>query len=249
MCCHLRYDAAGNVIETHEHAGEFERAVGFLTSERVGFLSSRRFTFCMPVASRIATIRCMHRLCILLLLFSPSVSVVAQTPANASPSPAPATLRSLLLSELHSTHDKAEWFTPMNTAVAGLTAEQAKWVPKNAQGKLDPNANHSVGMLAHHLVFWNENTLARLHGEKPANPSNNDETFNAFDAAQWNDIVQRLDRVMKDLEAEVEKMPEEKLPKVASTISHISTHNAYHTGQILYVRKLQGSWNPANGVK
>ncbi|MEP6937737.1 MAG: hypothetical protein ABI871_06680, partial [Chthoniobacterales bacterium] len=29
----------------------------------------------------------------------------------------------------------------------------------------------------------------------------------------------------------------------------ISTHNAYHTGQILYVRKLQGSWNPANGVK
>jgi hypothetical protein len=61
--------------------------------------------------------------------------------------------------------------------------------------------------------------------------------------------VQRLDRVMKDLETEVEKLPEEKLPKVAPTISHISTHNAYHTGQILYVRKLQGSWNPANGVK
>jgi len=69
----------------------------------------------------------MHRLFILLLLFSPSISVVAQTP-----SPAPATLRSLVLSELHSTHDKAEWFTPMNNAVAGLKAEQAKWVPKNA---------------------------------------------------------------------------------------------------------------------
>jgi hypothetical protein len=41
-------------------------------------------------------------------------------------------LRSLVLSELHSTHDKAEWFTPMNNAVAGLKAEQAKWVPKNA---------------------------------------------------------------------------------------------------------------------
>jgi hypothetical protein len=60
----------------------------------------------------------------------------------------------------------------MNNAVAGLTAEQAKWVPKNAQGKLDPNANHSVGMLAYHLVFWNENALARLRGEKPANPHN-----------------------------------------------------------------------------
>jgi hypothetical protein len=62
-------------------------------------------------------------------------------------------------------------------------------------------------------------------------------------------IVQRLDLVMKNLETEVEKMPEEKLTKVAPSISHISTHNAYHTGQILYVRKLQGSWNPANGVK
>jgi len=184
----------------------------------------------------------------LLLLVTASINnSVAQTPAT--PSPTPVTLRSLLLSELHSTHDKAEWFTPMKTAVAGLTAEQAKWVPQNAQGKLDPNANHSTGMLAYHLVFWNENALARLRGETPPNPSNNDETFNDFDAAHWDDIVQRLDRVMKNLETEVEKMPDEKLAKVAPTISHISTHNAYHTGQILYVRKLQGSWNPANGVK
>jgi uncharacterized damage-inducible protein DinB len=190
----------------------------------------------------------MHRFLTLssILLVSAGVSAIAQTPA--SPSPAPATLRSNLLSELHSTHDKAEWFTPMNTAVAGLTAEQAKWVPHNAEGKLDANANHSVGMLTYHLVFWNENALARLRGEKPANPSNNDETFNDFDAAHWDDLVQRLDRVMKNLESEVEKMPEDKLAKAAPTISHISTHNAYHTGQILYVRKLQGSWNPKNGV-
>jgi len=158
-------------------------------------------------------------------------------------------MRSLLLSELHSSHDKAEWFTPVNTAVAGLSAEQAKWIPHNAQGKVDPNANHSVGMLTHHLVFWNENVLAQIKGEKPANPSSNDATFNHFDAAHWNELVQRLDRVMKNLEDAVEKMPEDKLPKAASVISHICTHNAYHTGQILYVRKLQGSWNPENGVK
>jgi uncharacterized damage-inducible protein DinB len=196
-----------------------------------------------------ATIGRMSRLFALTIVLCVSVSVNLSAQSPSSPTPAPATLRSLILAELHSTHDKAEWFTPMNTAVAGLTAEQAKWVPKNAEGKLDPNANHSVGMLAYHLVFWNENALARLRGEKPANPNNNDETFNDFDAAHWDDIVQRLDRVMKALEVEVEKMPEEKLARVASTISHVSTHNAYHTGQILYVRKLQGSWNPANGVK
>ncbi len=197
---------------------------------------------------RIVTLRLMRRSFIIVLLVSASATaLLAQSPAQ--PSPPPATLRSILLAQLHSTHDTAEWFTPANTAVAGLTAEQAKWVPQNAQGKLDPNANHSVGMLAYHLVFWNENALAGLRGEKRTNPQNNDDTFNDYDAAHWNDIVQRLDRVMKALEAEVEKMPEEKLAKAATTISHISTHNAYHTGQILYVRKLQGSWNPANGVK
>jgi hypothetical protein len=174
------------------------------------------------------------------------VSSSAQTPTPAASS---ATLRSLLLSELHSSHDKAEWFTPIKAAFAGLTAEQAKWVPQNAQGKLEPNANHSVGMLAYHLAFWNENALAKLRGEKRPGPDTNDVTFNDFDAAHWDEIVQRLDRVMKNLEAEVEKMPEEKLAMAASTISRIATHNAYHTGQILYVRKLQGSWNPENGVK
>ena len=189
-------------------------------------------------------------ICSLLLLVAASAThLSAQSPAPAKPEPSPATLRSLLLAQLHSTHDKAEWFTPMNTAVAGLTAEQAKWVPHNAQGKLDPAANHSVGMLTYHLVFWNENSLATLRGEKAANPATNDETFNDFDAAHWTDLVARLDKVMQNLEAEVEKMPEDKLAKSAQLIAHIGTHNAYHTGQILYVRKLQGSWNPANGVK
>ena len=180
------------------------------------------------------------------LIIGANLAIAQSSPTSA---PTPVTLRSLLLSELHSTHDKAEWFTPIRAAVAGLTAEQAKWVPQNAQGKTDSTANHSVGMLAYHLVFWNENALARLRGEKPATPDNNDETFNDFDAAHWDEIVQRLDRVMKDLEAAVEKMPDEKLALKAPLISHISTHNAYHTGQILYVRKLQGSWNPENGVK
>ena len=174
-------------------------------------------------------------------------SAIAQS--SPTPAPTPVTLRSLLLSELHSTHDKAEWFTPTKAAVAGETAEQAKWVPSNAQGKIDPNANHSVGMLAYHLVFWNENALARLRGEKPASPGSNDETFNDFDATRWDEVIQRLDRVMKDLEATVEKMPDAILALNAPLISHIGTHNAYHTGQIVYVRKLQGSWNPENGVK
>jgi len=171
----------------------------------------------------------------------------AQTPA---PKPPPATLRSTLLSSLHSTHDKAEWFVPVNTAVAGLTAEQARWVPANAAGKLDPDANHSVGMLAYHLWFWNSRALAQLQGKQsPPAPSNNDETFNDFNPASWAQVVHDLDATMTELETLVANADDATLAKIAPTIEHICTHNAYHTGQILYVRKLQGSWNPANGVK
>jgi hypothetical protein len=39
------------------------------------------------------------------------------------------------------------------------------------------------------------------------------------------------------------------LKEWASNIAHIGAHNAYHTGQIISVRKLQGSWDAAKGVK
>ncbi|HWY69587.1 MAG TPA: DinB family protein [Terriglobales bacterium] len=153
----------------------------------------------------------------------------------------PTTLRDLLLSELRSTHNKAEWFVPANTAVKGLTAEQASWT--------DGKGNHSVGQLAHHLVFWNRQSLAKLKGETPEKFSgNNDETFNKFDSKSWNETVQQLDQVLTDLEKWVETADEAKLKESAQTLTHISTHNAYHIGQIIYVRKEQGSWDPKNGV-
>ena len=184
-----------------------------------------------------------------MLLAATLATTLARTQAAKPPQPPP-TLRSILLAQLRSTHNQADWFVPVNTAVAGLTADQAKWVPTDAAGKVDPNANHSVGMLAYHLLFWNTNSLAKLKGEKaPPVPSNNDETFNQFDAATWSKTVHDLDAVLTALEDLVAHADDTTLVKIAPTIANISTHNAYHTGQILYVRKLQGSWNPSNGVK
>jgi len=153
----------------------------------------------------------------------------------------PTTLREVLLAELKSTHGVAEWFVPANTAVKGLTAEQANWT--------DGKGNHSVGQLAYHLVFWNRRNLQVLKGEKPEKFSgNNDETFDKFDAKSWSETVQQLDDVLKELEKWVESADEAKLKENAQVFTHISTHNAYHIGQIIYLRKEQGSWDPKNGV-
>lgn len=170
---------------------------------------------------------------LMLLLFTLPVHAEDKKPTN---------LRDVLLAELRSTHTSEEWFVPANIAVKGLTPEQASWN--------DGKGNHSVGQLAYHLLFWNRQTLAKLKGEKPeAFSGNNDETFNKFDSKSWNDTVQGLDQVLNDLEKWVQTADEEKLKEHAQTFTHISTHNAYHIGQIIYVRKEQGSWDPANGVK
>jgi uncharacterized damage-inducible protein DinB len=161
--------------------------------------------------------------------------------AQSKQAPPPTTLRGVLLEQLRTTHNKEDWFVPVNVAVAGLTAQQANWSPGHG--------GHSVGQLAYHLWFWNSRELAQFKGEKPgAFDGNNDETFNNFNAAQWNDLVKKLDKVMGDWEAAVEAASDQKIAANASLIAHIGTHNAYHVGQILYVRKLQGAWDPSKGV-
>lgn len=177
----------------------------------------------------------MRRVLLVLLLAVSSIAVAQ----NKKP---PTDLRGVLLEQLRTTHDEADWFVPAKTAVEGLSAEQAKWSP----GK----GNHSVGQLAYHIWFWDARALADFKGEKnPAFSGNNDETFENFTSAQWEDLVKKLDQVLADWEAAVQSADDQKLAEKASLIAHVGAHNAYHIGQIIYVRKLQGSWNPEKGVK
>lgn len=154
----------------------------------------------------------------------------------------PSDLRGVLLEQLRTTHNVKDWFVPVMVAVDGVTAEQANWT--------DGKGNHSVGQLTYHLLFWDRRALADFKGETSEKFSgNNDETFNNFDSKQWSDTVRQLDQVMSDWEKAVEAADEAKLAKNASLIAHVGAHNAYHIGQIVFVRKEQGSWDPSKGVK
>jgi uncharacterized damage-inducible protein DinB len=173
---------------------------------------------------------------ILLLLLTLPLGAFAQTKTP------PTTLRGVLLEQLRTTHDEEDWFVPANVAVAGLTAEQANWTPGHG--------GHSVGQLAYHLWFWDGRALAQFNGEKVSNfTASNDTTFDNFNPAQWDDLVKKLNQVMADWEKAVETADDQKLAANASLIAHVGAHNAYHLGQILYVRKLEGAWDPSKGVK
>jgi uncharacterized damage-inducible protein DinB len=151
-------------------------------------------------------------------------------------------LKSVLVEQLKTTHDKQNWFVPVNVALDGVTAEQATWK--------DGSGNHSIGQLANHLLFWNERQLMKFKGQKEVPFSgNNEETFNAFDKNQWEQTVKKLNDVLTELEKLVQNADEASLKSWAETIGNISTHNSYHTGQIIFIRKLQGSWDAKKGVK
>jgi hypothetical protein len=152
------------------------------------------------------------------------------------------TLKSILLEQLRTTHNKEDWFVPPTIAIEGLTPEQANWK--------DSSENHSIAQLATHLLFWDEQVLAKFKGEKPASfNGDNKETFSPVDKNSWDGTVKRLDSVLKEIEKFVETTDDAKLQPMYSTIAHIGTHNAYHTGQIIYIRKMKGWWDDNKGVK
>ena len=152
------------------------------------------------------------------------------------------TLKSILLEQLKTTHNEKDWFVPVNIAVAGLTADQANWN--------DSSDNHSIAQLTTHLLFWNKQSLDKFKGIKPdAFSGDNKETFSKVDAKTWSAITAQLDSVLTEWEQLVQAADEKKLQAFYSTIAHIGTHNAYHTGQILYIRKMKGWWKEENGVK
>lgn len=155
----------------------------------------------------------------------------------------PMTEKAVLLEQLKTTHNQKQWFVPADVAIDGLTVEQANWT--------DGKGNHSIAQEVSHLVFWDAWALAKFKGEKPPVQynGNNDETFTNYDGKQWVAMTKKLDQVMTEWEQAVQAADDKKIAESASMIAHVGTHNAYHIGQIVYIRKLQGSWNPANGVK
>ncbi|QNI34033.1 DinB family protein [Alloacidobacterium dinghuense] len=175
---------------------------------------------------------------IALVMLSLSLHAFAQDQSKEKPM----TLRGVLLEQLKTTHNVEDWFVPANIAVQGLTPEQVNWKSK-------PDM-HSIGELTYHILFWDKQSLAKFKGETPEKFSgNNDETFTNFDSKKWDATVRELDAVMTEWEKAVESADDKKLAESASTIAHIGTHNAYHIGQIVSIRKEQGSWDPAKGVK
>jgi uncharacterized damage-inducible protein DinB len=162
-------------------------------------------------------------------------------------------MKKLLSKQFAVCYDENGWFVAVRNVIEGVTAEQAAW---KAEG-----TNNSIWESLTHLTYYNNAYVQRFKGEKyEYNISTNDETFIVPEnpsEADWRTEVEKFDRVMTDFRSLIEAADEAKFDqKVSETnkaswgelILNINAHNAYHGGQMLLIRQLQGSWNPEKGV-
>jgi uncharacterized damage-inducible protein DinB len=154
-----------------------------------------------------------------------------------------------LLQQFSACYDENDWFVAVKNAIEGITPEQAAWKPADTQ--------HSIRELATHLIHDNNACLQRFQGIKYTSPAeNNDETFDLA-GGSWEADLKRFEAIMTKWREVLENADNAKLDELAPhrnetnwgmEIANMNAHNAYHGGQIVLLRKLQGSWNPETGV-
>lgn len=148
--------------------------------------------------------------------------------------------KTILLDQLLANANDRSWYISFDEAVYGLTEEEAFW-------KSD-ESSHSIAEIIQHLIFWNE-TWQLWYKDNEVNTSaktNNDDTFLVRDEATFSELKEKLLQILLQWQELIE---EEQLLSIVNgypvkaewwaIISNAATHNAYHIGQLVYIRKMK----------
>lgn len=163
------------------------------------------------------------------------------------------TIKEALLEQFTAAYDENGWFVALKNALKNLTAEEAVWKPENL--------DNSIWEILAHLNYYNKAYVERFKGVNYVYPANdNDETFaSAEDASPtaWQAEIDTFNEIMTEWRGLIEAAAETKFDEPVSAtnrarwgslLSHVNLHNAHHGGQIVLIRKIQGSWDASKGV-
>ena len=157
-----------------------------------------------------------------------------------------------LLKQYDRCYNENGWFVAVRNTIEGITAKQAAWKPEASDNSIRESLSH--------LSYYNNAYLQRFKGiDYQYDVADNDETFRGGDLSddEWQTEVAEFDAIMTEWRGLLESADESKFDEPVSAenqatwaelIANVNAHNAYHGGQILLLRKLQGSWNPEKGV-
>lgn len=162
----------------------------------------------------------------------------------------PSTKKDLLLDQITACHDDLSWYPTFMNAVQGLSAKEAAWKQNES--------SHSILQIVNHLAFWNQRWLDYFTGKEVISSTRIDNKL-TFDSLReevsedtWEATVKRLDSIYIEWKRTLNECSESKLDSLAPNypvdcpwwglVSNLCTHNAYHIGQIVFIRKQQENW-------
>lgn len=135
-------------------------------------------------------------------------------------------------------------FNPPTRIVSGLTEAQAT--------TLVPAAPHCIAQILAHMHFYQNATLARARSEVAPKPAHLEDTFALPPSGTWDRLVGNF---LADIEtckalAKAESgttSPDRDDTSLTYDLAESALHNAYHLGQIVMLRQMQGTWPPPDG--
>lgn len=151
----------------------------------------------------------------------------------------------LLLLQRDHAWSQEEWIVPLAVALDGVTAETAAWEPKGG--------GNSIWQTMMHINYYNDRLLRRLAREPfgTSGPSN-DATFegagSAADEEGWRKTVSQTHATSARIREVIAGYSDEDLDKpygpwtVGEQLAAWMLHDAYHSGQIVLIRKQLGKW-------
>lgn len=163
------------------------------------------------------------------------------------------TTKEFLIDQFVSNYDTDGWFVALKNTFKNLSATDAAWKPDGV--------DNSIWGIVRHLNFYNERFLKKFKGEQVEELEiENSETFagaGGVSEEAWQAEIERFDLVMSGWRTAFEAAGEEKFLEIynekdqtnwAEIVGLMNTHHAHHGGQIVILRKLQGSWDASKGV-
>jgi len=135
------------------------------------------------------------------------------------------------------------FYVPFSESVENLTEAEAFW-------KVSEDSN-SIAEIVQHLLYWNETWQTR-YKEASVNAvpavGNNDSTFTISKNKTFYELKKQLLEVLlhwqeiltvEQIESNVQGYDGAYWWQI---LGNVTTHNAYHIGQIVYIRKIQKNW-------
>lgn len=159
------------------------------------------------------------------------------------------TLHDLVVDHVYTLLEKEgwQWQPPLSQALGGLTAAQAAWKPAPER--------HSIWQIVRHLILWKGGVLEAWNGNPPDGRQLLARDWReAADGneADWARDRQILLAISAELLSRVSAVDDAGLSRaidwyqgrhrqpLALRVVRTTTHDAYHAGQIQYLRALQG---------